>query len=146
LKALGRKPERAKSGVAIDLGLAWRAIALLMLGWLAFFFGRTLRPGHEALITRIARVSDPGLPLHLIQYTRRLTAVWCAYFVIAALLCAVIDAGAWPGLLVWTGTATLFLGERWLRPHLFPGYPFPGVRQQLMDTLHVWRPARRDGE
>lgn len=117
-----------------------------MLVWLAFFFGRTLRSGQEALITRIARVSDPGLPLHLIRYTRRLTAVWCAYFVIAALLCVAVDAGAWPGLLVWAGTATLFLGEHWLRPHLFPGHPFPGVRQQLVDTVRVWRPVPRDGE
>jgi uncharacterized membrane protein len=132
--------------VAIDAGIAWRAVSFLMLGWLAFFFGRTLRAGHEALITRIARVSEPGLPAHLVRYTRRLTAIWCGYFVFAALLgLAAGTAAVWTGLLVWTGTATLFLGEHWLRPHLFPDHSFPGLLQQLKDTVHVWRPTRQDG-
>ena len=132
--------------MAIDAGIAWRAVSFLMLGWAAFFFGRTLRPGHEALITRIARISEPALPAHLVRYTRALTAVWTGYFVLAALLAVVPGPlAAWTGLLVWAGTATLFLGEHWLRPHLFPDHPFPGLRQQLKDTVHAWRPARRDG-
>jgi uncharacterized membrane protein len=130
--------------VAIDAGLTWRVIPLLMLGWLAFFFGRTLRPGQEALITRIARVSEPELPLPLVRYTRHLTALWCAYFVLAALLCVAFGGGAWTGLLVWGGTAALFFGEHRLRPYLFPGHPFPGVQQQLLDTLQAWRPARQN--
>lgn len=133
--------------MAFDPGIAWRALSFLMLAWLAFFFGRTLRPGEEALITRIARVSEPGLPAHLVRYTRRLTAIWCAYFVFAALLGGAAGPGAaWQGLLVWAGTATLFLGEHWLRPHLYPGHSFPGLRQQLKDTLQVWRPAPRTGD
>jgi uncharacterized membrane protein len=132
--------------VTIDAGIAWRALSLLVLAWLAFFFGRTLRPGHEALITRIARVSEPALPEHLIRYTRRLTAVWSAYFVLAALLCLAFGATAWAGLVVWAGTATLFVGEHWLRPRLFPGHPFPTVIQQVRDTVRVWRPARQNGD
>jgi uncharacterized membrane protein len=133
--------------VAFDPGIAWRALSFLMLAWLAFFFGRTLRPGQEALITRIARVGDPALPAHLVRYTRRLTAIWCAYFVLAGSLgLAAVHPTPWFGLLVWAGTATLFLGEHWLRPHLFPHHSFPGLRQQLKDTLHVWRPAPRDSE
>ncbi|MDB5957035.1 hypothetical protein [Ramlibacter sp.] len=129
--------------MAFDVGIAWRALSFLMTGWLALFFGRTLRPGHEALITRIARVSEPGLPPQLVLYTRRLTAVWCAYFVLAALLgLGAPRAAAWSGMLVWSGTALLFLGEHWLRPHLFPAHRFPGVLQQFRDTLQVWRPAR----
>ncbi len=129
--------------MALDLGIAWRALSILMLVWMAFFFGRTLRPGQEALITRIARVSEPGLPAHLVRYTRRLTAVWCAWFVVAASLgLTAAPSAPWRGLLVWMGTAMLFLGEHWLRPYLFPHHPFPGLRQQLKDTLHVWRPRR----
>src|SRR6478735_11121762 len=116
-----------------------------MLGWAACFFGRTLRPGQEALITRIARVSDPALPARLVRYTRGLTALWSAYFVLAALLALAPGAlSAWAGALTWIGTAVLFLGEHRLRPHLFPGHSFPGVLQQLKDTMRVWRPARRD--
>lgn len=131
--------------MAIDPAIAWRAVSLLMLGWLAFFFGRTLRPGHEALITRIARVSEPALSPQLVRYTRRLTGIWCAYFILAALLCLALGpSAAWLGLLVWAGTALLFVGEHWLRPLLFPGQHFPGLRQQLQDTMRVWRPAGRN--
>lgn len=132
--------------MAIDPALAWRGVSVLALGWLAFFFGRTLRPGQEPLITRIARVSDPGLPPALLRYTRRLTAAWCAYFLLAALLAATAGgAGSWTGLLAAAGSAVLFVGEHRLRPRLFPGHAFPGLRQQLMDTLHVWRAPRRKG-
>ncbi|HZY15735.1 MAG TPA: hypothetical protein VFE74_03855, partial [Ramlibacter sp.] len=79
--------------MAIDPALAWRVASLLALGWLAWFFGRTLRAGQEALITRIARVSDPDLPPALRRYTRRLTALWCGWFVLAA-LASLVSGGA----------------------------------------------------
>lgn len=126
--------------MGFDPALAWSALSLGMLAWLAWFFGRTLRPGQEALITRIARVGDPALPPALVRYTRRLTAIWCAYFVLAALLGLLAGALAWAGTLTWVGTGVLFVGEHQLRPLLFPGHRFPGLRQQLQDTLRVWRP------
>lgn len=129
--------------MAIDAALVWRGLSFLVLGWLAFFFGRTLRPGREALITAIARVGDPALPADLVRYTRRLTALWCAYFMLAALLPLIWDsAGPWLGLLVGAGSALLFVGEHRLRPHLFPGHRFPSLRQQLRDTVGVWRQPR----
>ena len=127
----------------LDAALAMRVLTLLMLGWLALFFGRTLLPGREPLITRIARVSDPALAPHLCRYTRRLTAVWTGYFVFAAMLGVFSNAA---GLLVWVGTVILFVGEHWLRPRLFPGERFPGLRQQLQDTVRVWRPSRQNGD
>jgi uncharacterized membrane protein len=130
--------------MAFDASIAWRAASFLMLGWMAVFFARTLRTGREALITRIARVSEPDLPAHLVRYTRRLTAIWVAWFVLAALAGLLGGrSGPWTGLAVWTGTAALFLGEHWLRPLIFPDHPFPDLRQQLKDTLQVWRPLRQ---
>jgi uncharacterized membrane protein len=128
-------------------GVLWRAISFLMLGWLAVFFGRTLRPGQVPLIERIARVSDPAMPLPLRRYTRRLTAVWCGYFVIAALL-SVTAGRALPGMgvLVLLGSAVLFVGEHWLRPRFFPGQAFPGLVQQLRDTWAVWHPGKRTAD
>jgi uncharacterized membrane protein len=126
--------------MAIAPALAWRVVSLLALAWLAWFFGRTLRSGQEALITRIASVSNPALPPALRRYTRRLTALWCAWFVLAALLSLAFGAaGAWAGPLVAAGSALLFIGEHWLRPRLLPGHAFPGLRQQVLDTLQVWR-------
>ena len=125
-------------------GVLWRALSFLMLGWLAVFFGRTLRPGQVPLIERIARVSDPAMTLPLRRYTRRLTAIWCGYFVIAALLSASIGhAFRGTGLLVLLGSVLLFVGEHWLRPRLFPGLAFPGLVQQVRDTWSVWHPRKR---
>jgi uncharacterized membrane protein len=126
--------------VAIDLALAWRGFSLLMLGWLAVFFGRTLLPGREALITRIARVSDPQLAPDLVRYTRALTGVWSAYFVAAALAAAAWGGGRpWLGPMVGAGAALLFVIEHRLRKLVFPGRDFPALRQQLQDTVRAWR-------
>lgn len=53
------------------------AAAYLFLLWL---FGRTLRPGSEALITSVARSHYGSFPPYLERYTRRLTAAWCIFF------------------------------------------------------------------
>jgi uncharacterized membrane protein len=136
--------------LAEALAPAWTALGLaapLVLLWLAVFFGRTLRAGQTPLIERIARRSSPGLSEPLRRYTRRLTAVWCVYFVLAA---AVTAAANWLQLLsvgpvqlaVWSATALLFVGERGLRPILFPGETFPGLIQQIRDTVGVWHVPR----
>lgn len=128
-----------ESVLATDL---WHVTPVLALVWLAFFFGRTLRAGETPLIERIARVSNPGLSPVLCRYTRRLTAAWCAYFLIAALLSLTV---ALPfgliGALVWGGALLLFLGEHRVRIRLFPDQEFPGLWQQVRDTWCVWRPG-----
>jgi uncharacterized membrane protein len=92
------------------------------------------------LIERIARQSKPALPAALCHYTRRLTTLWCIYFVAAALLTALAPgAHTLLGLAAWSGAVLLFVGERWVRPWLFPGEDFPGLLQQLRDTWGVWR-------
>lgn len=134
-----------------SLGVAtvWRGFSVLVLAWLALFFGRTLAPGQMPLIERIARVSDPGLKPELARYTRTLTAVWSGYFVLAALLALLallglvpwsIHAGAWVGL----GSVALFVGEHWVRRRIFPADHFPGLAQQVRDTWSVWHPRIRD--
>ena len=125
-------------------------VSPLVLLWLAFFFGRTLWRGATPLIEQIARLGNPALSQPLCRYTRRLTAVWCAYFLIAAAAMAVGDAsgaGAYGrlSLAIWCGTLVLFVGERWLRPWLFPGESFPSLRQQLRDTWSLWRRQRGTG-
>jgi uncharacterized membrane protein len=123
-----------------DATFLWRALSALILGWLAYFFGRTLRRGHVPLIERIARVRDPELPPALCRYTRRLTAVWSIYFVAAGLLSIGVRLPFWwTGALVWLGAISLFVGEHRLRPRLFPGRSFPNLMQQVQDTARIWR-------
>jgi len=123
--------------------LSWAALRFatpMVLLWLAVRFGQTLRPGSVPLIERIARLSTPTLSSKLCRYTRRLTALWSAYFVVVAMVLAVADEDRAPlGLAVWCGTAILFIGERCARPWMFPGETFPGLGRQLRDTWSVWR-------
>jgi uncharacterized membrane protein len=122
-------------------GLHW--VPPLFLIGLAVFFGRTLRRGSMPLIERIARQGTPSLSLPLQRYTRALTVLWCAYFVVAAIVAALATSSpAWVGLLAWAGTVVMFVGERLLRPRFFPHEEFPGLLQQLRDTVAVWRAPR----
>lgn len=127
---------------ALEIADIWRALPLVVLGWLAYFFGRTLLSGRVPLIERIARVRDPDLPPPLRRYTRHLTAVWCAYFLLAALLASTAGLPLWwTSALIWAGAVILFVGEHWLRPRLFPDRSFPNLAEQLRDTVNVWRRA-----
>ncbi len=135
------------SGVSDSLAPLAAAIArwlpALALLWLAILFGRTLRPGAVPLIERIARIGKPGLSAALCRYTRVLTAGWCLYFAVAALLTPLAGLGiAQAGVGVAAFSIVLFVGEHTLRRFLFPGETFPGLVQQVRDTVEVWRPRR----
>jgi uncharacterized membrane protein len=123
---------------------AWTVLHLVppsVLLWLAYFFGRTLRAGQMPLIERIARRGNPALGAALCPYTRRLTALWCAWFIAAAAFSVIARLPyATSSAVVWGGTVLLFVGERLIRPWLFPAEVFPGLVQQIRDTLSVWRP------
>jgi uncharacterized membrane protein len=133
--------------LASQLWSVLRFLPPLVLLWLAWFFGRTLRRGAVPLIEQIARRGTPDMPPALCRYTRGLTGVWCVYFLLAAALMALSKVADLPGhgrtsALVWGGTVLLFVGERGLRPLLFPGRRFPGLWQQLRDTWAIWHPPR----
>ena len=117
----------------------WHALTAAALAWLGIFFGRTLAPGKMPMIERIARVSEPQLKPVLVRYTRRLTLAWCVYFFAGALLTLALYSVRFPlGLCFALGSAAFFVGEHSLRPHLFPGERFPGLVQQVRDTLKAW--------
>jgi uncharacterized membrane protein len=63
---------------------------VLFNGWLAWWFGRSLRAPREALITRIVAAlhgCEPrGLAPALYRYTRRLTGLWAAVLIALALI------------------------------------------------------------
>ena len=117
----------------------WRVVSLMALVWLAVFFGRTLRSDQTPLIERFARVSNPAMSPEFCTYTRRLTGIWCAYFICAAVASGFANyAPVSTGMFIWMGTVVLFVGEHRLRPLFFPGQTFPGLLQQIRDTWHVW--------
>jgi uncharacterized membrane protein len=74
------------------------------------------------MIERMARLSDPALPAYAIAYTRRVTQVWCGFFVMngtLALLTAVwASAAIWSlynGVLAYVLMGCLFAGEYLVR-------------------------------
>lgn len=69
-------------------------IALPLLLWVVFF--RSLLPGNVPLITAIAREVRGGLSEELCDYTRGVTLMWCACFMLLAIGSALLSIAATP--------------------------------------------------
>ena len=74
------------------------------------------------VVERIARFHDPELPQEAVKYTRRVTQVWCLFFLgngLIALWTAIWQsARAWfwyNGVIAYLLIGTLFAGERLIR-------------------------------
>lgn len=124
-------------------------VPVAVLAFIAWMFGRTLRPGRVPLITRIVAALEamPAAQLapELQRYTRRLTAAWAAMLATLALVNLMLALIAVPrGLLAsigiaapwvvtetqWSWMANLlnyglvagfFVGEYLFRKRVFPG-------------------------
>lgn len=110
-------------------------LPLIFNSALCWMFGRTLGRGREALITRFARlIENEELPPDVVQYTRRVTFVWClafgAFALEVGLLAAFADPAVWSlfanvinYLLILALFALEYGYRRWRfrhRPHLSP--------------------------
>jgi len=86
------------------------------------FFGSWLKP--PTVIETFARMREPQLPERAIAYTRKLTLVWCAFFVAngaIALLTLRLSREWWTlynGLISYLLLGTLFFGELLFRRRL----------------------------
>lgn len=101
--------------------------AVMSFGMLVLFSTTLFRP--PSMIERFARLSRPDLPPDRVLYTRRVTQIWCAFFVInGAIAMATIFASReiwalWNGLLSYIAMGTLFVGEKIFR--YYTGRPKP---------------------
>jgi uncharacterized membrane protein len=93
---------------------------LVNLGMLAVFGYSLYAP--PSVIERMARLSDPALPAYAVAYTRRVTQVWCGFFVINGTLAMVTaiwaSAAVWSlynGVLAYVLMGCLFAGEYLVR-------------------------------
>jgi uncharacterized membrane protein len=91
---------------------------------LLVFGGSLLRP--PPMIERFARLLHPDLPPAGVRYTRRVTQVWCAFFVlngaIAAYTAFATSRETWllyNGLIAYVLVGALFCGEWLVRRRLF---------------------------
>jgi uncharacterized membrane protein len=69
-------------------------------------FGLTLRPGHEPLITTMARKLHGDIPPELALYTRYVTIAWCCFFVMQ--LAISITLFCFAPLVVWSSFVNIF--------------------------------------
>lgn len=67
------------------LGFLYPLPSVLVYAGLLWMFARTLAPGREALVTRLAREVRGTLPDELTGYTRQVTWAWCVFFAAMAL-------------------------------------------------------------
>lgn len=121
--------------------MALAALPLLGNLLLAWHFGRTLRPGEEALIARYTRAAHGALPPGVAGYTWWLTFGWTAFFLAFSLLAVSTLAGAGPApgpaAVANAGlSAAFFLGEHVLRGRLFPGL---GPARPWRTIRAIWR-------
>ncbi|UVC30764.1 hypothetical protein [Pantoea sp. SOD02] len=72
------------------------------------------------LVERLARLREPDLPPRAVRYTRRVTQVWCGFFIfngsVALLTCLLNDVTLWT---LWNGCISYLLmgtlmGGEWL--------------------------------
>jgi uncharacterized membrane protein len=110
------------ASVLANAGLPLKLYPVLVNLTLLAVFAVSLRHPPSA-IERIARLRDPQLPPEAIAYTRRVTQVWCGFFVLngsIALYTALLSSDAtwalYNGLVAYVLMGMLFLGEWLVRP------------------------------
>jgi uncharacterized membrane protein len=95
---------------------------------LAVWFGRTLAPGEEPMISWFARlVRGTELPADLARYTRISTAVWTAFFVSMAVVAAALAVWATPHTwsLFANGIDYLLVGVLFVGEYVFRRVRYP---------------------
>lgn len=102
-----------------DSAALLRWYPVLVNGFMLLLFGASLKYG-PPLVERLARLREPELPAAAIGYTRRVTEVWCGFFLVNGLIAAGLTLWAplawwtlYNGLIAYIAMGLLFAGE-WL--------------------------------
>ena len=125
--------------------------SILIPATLAWFFGRTLVAGRQALITTVALAARPATPDYLLGYSRRLTLLWTCIFIAMTLwdlaLAALAPREAWSFmanganyLVIGAAVALEYLFRRWR----FRDYDHPGFVEYLKIVVRADPRRRRD--
>ncbi|MGI3744516.1 MAG: hypothetical protein ACRYF8_03410 [Janthinobacterium lividum] len=95
--------------------LRWYPV--LISGFMLTLFGLSLMRGMP-LIERLARLTEPDLPIVAVRYTRQVTRVWCLFFLFNGFVAAALTLWAplswwtlYTGLIAYGLMGLLFAGE-----------------------------------
>ena len=121
-------------GLAAVSGISHATVYLFLL----WYFGSTLAPGREPIITRFARRVHGAAQPVMERFTRRLTFVWCGFFaaqlIASALLFAFAPLDAWSlfvNMLNLPLLALMFVGQLIYRRLRYPDYPRASIWQAI---------------
>ncbi len=113
----------ALGALASVFNVAWplRFYPVVINASLLALFGATLwRP--PSMVERLARFAQPNLPPHVVAYTRRVTQVWCGFFVVNGTVAAATalwgSEATWAlynGGIAYGAMGLLFMGELMIR-------------------------------
>ena len=129
---------------------------LAAFAFMTYFFYRTLRPGSEPLITRVARMEHPDLPPEMARHARMLTWIWSLCFVLLFLVALALAPlleldlwSRWVHALGYIVPGLLFLGEYVYRHYRFRERQHGSLRALIANIVKVSRdaavsPGRRD--
>ncbi|MBI3526454.1 MAG: hypothetical protein HY067_00605 [Betaproteobacteria bacterium] len=125
--------------------LLWRAVGanpalfypvpyLTVYALLLWLFGRTLSPGRQPLVTRLATHVHGELPPEIAGYTRRVTWAWCGFFAGMALTSMLLflfePLSIWSvfnNLLNLPLVVAMYLGEYAWRLWRFPNFSHASI-------------------
>jgi uncharacterized membrane protein len=129
---------------AVGLGVAGGCHAIAYSS-LLLWFGASLRPGREPVVTGFARRVRRTMPDKVVRYTRQVTIAWSVFFAAqltgSAVLLLMAPEAVWSGfvnLLNLPLLAAMVVAEAGCRLILFRHEP----RTSLIDTLSLLRRAR----
>ena len=118
---------------------------ILIYVFVCWVFARTLLPGREPLVTRIARlVRDGELPEPLVEHTRRVTWLWAVVPAVMAAISLALARFAEPATwsLFTNVVSYLVLGALFLLEYLYRLLRYPAIRHdspwQVASRL-AWR-------
>ncbi len=118
---------------------------------LLIWFGQSLRPGHEPVVTGFARQLRQTMPDKVVRYTRKVTYAWCAFFAAQLALSAILPLtapiAAWSAfvpLLSLPLLVAMILAEFGVRMILFRHEPHTGLIASVLAVRRVrFAPASR---
>ncbi len=131
----------ADGGALVASAVPHAMAYLALLAW----FAVSLRPGHEPVVTILARKSRGTLPTDTMRYTRRVTWAWCWFFVaqlvtsVALLLFAPAEVWSFVINLCNLPLIALMFGAEYAYRQWRHGARSP---ERLVDTLRGFRQIR----
>lgn len=115
-------------------GIPHAAINLFLL----WFFGHTLLPGRDSLVTRLARTVHGTLDARMVSYTRGVTIAWCVFFtgqiMTSILLFNFTSLAIWSLYINFVNfplVILMFVGEYVYRKMRYRDHPHVSIKQAI---------------